>query len=139
VPGPSLSYTPGVKRGEWARMGVRIAAACTLATLFCATANAAAPPGKLKAGKSASGAFAVTSVSATINRPRNIWIRLTGGVESGTAIVTCSRGFTISANNYDYKRAGTYRVPIRPARAGSCDVVASVGGSGRIRVEIRAN
>jgi len=121
-------------------MTTRIAAALSLlAILVCATANAAAPPGRLRAAKSASGAFAVTGVSATVRRPTGIWIRLIGTVTSGTGVAGCSRGFTISSNHYSYRRAGTYRVPIRPARADSCQVIASIGGSGRIRVEIRAN
>jgi hypothetical protein len=101
-------------------------------------ANAAAPPGKLRAAKSASGAFAITSVTARIRKPVAMWVRLLGGVNNGTTIASCSLGFTISANHYNYRRAGTYRIPVRPARADRCQVVASVDGSGRVRVEIRA-
>jgi hypothetical protein len=114
-------------------------ATCVLTAVCVVPANSAVVPGKLRAGKSAAGQFAVTSVTASINKPRGIWVRLTGGVENGTAVVSCSRDFTISANSYDYKRAGTYKVPIRPRAADRCQVVASVGGSGRVRVEIRAN
>jgi hypothetical protein len=120
---------------------IRIAAAamCGLVAFsVLGVAKAAAPPGKLRAAKSASGAFAVTAVTARIRKPAAMWVRLLGGVNNGTTVASCSRGFTVSANHYNYRRAGTYRVPVRPARADSCQVVASVGGSGHIRVEIRA-
>ena len=114
-------------------------AALVVSLAWVAATNAAAAPGRLRAGKTVSGAFAVTAVNATVKNPRGIWVRFIGGVTTGTAVIACSRGFSISSNHYSYSRAGTYRVPIRPVRADSCDVIASIGGSGRVRVEIRAN
>ena len=115
-----------------------VAATGVLVASSLPAAAATAAPGKLRAAASASGAFAVTSAGATVNRPHHIWVRLVGAAGSGTAVVSCSRGSSISANSYDYRRAGTYAIPIRPAGADSCRVVASVGGNGRVRVEIRA-
>src|SRR5262245_2527101 len=122
-------------------MTIRLAAAvCILGLVLSVTASAAAPPGKLEASKSASGAFAVAAANATIKKPHHVWVRLVGaGVSNGLAVVGCKHNLSISSNDYRYKRAGTYRLPIRPAGAAACEVIASIGGSGRIRVEVRAD
>jgi hypothetical protein len=111
----------------------------TLAVAAVLVASAAAAlPGKPVARKSVSGSFAVTALNATVKTPKRLWVRFTGRVTSATVVVACSRGFSISSNPYSYRKAGLYRLPIKPPRAESCDLVASVGGSGRVTVEIRA-
>ena len=71
-------------------------AAAVLATLAVASAAAAhrkdAPPGKVVDRASASGQFAVASAQGTVRRPKALYVRLMGGVESGTIIVGCARG-----------------------------------------------
>jgi hypothetical protein len=95
-------------------------------------------PGKVRAHKTVSGQFAVTAVTATISHPRAIYLRLIGRVTSGSAVIACSRDFAISSNHYEHNRAGLYRIPVKPAHAESCQVVGSVGGSGRVTIEIRS-
>jgi hypothetical protein len=109
-----------------------------LAAVFAGVASAALP-GHRVASKTASGQFAVTAVHATVKHPHAVYLRLVGRISSGTIVIACSRGFAISSNSYNRNRPGLYRVPIRPARANSCQLVASAGGSGRITVELRAS
>ena len=117
-------------------------AAAVLATITVTSAAAAtgkgAPPGKVVDRASASGQFAVASAQGTVRRPKALYVRLMGGVESGTIIVGCARGASASANTYTRARPGVYGIPIRPHRADVCEVTAGVGGSGRVVVEIRA-
>ncbi len=131
-----------LRRGV-AKRGIRIAfGVCALAAVCAASAiPATAPaPGSLRAGSSAAGKFyVVTSVSATVTAPHGIWVRLTGGVKGGSANVSCHRASTKKAKRYEFHRAALFRVPIMPSGAESCGVIASVNGSGKIRVEIRAS
>ena len=116
-----------------------LALAFLLAAVFAGIASASLP-GHRVASKSASGQFAVTAVNATVKHPHAVYLRLVGRISSGTVVIACSRGTaTISSNSYTHNRAGLYKVPIRPARADSCQLVASGGGSGRITVELRAS
>jgi hypothetical protein len=80
--------------------------------------------------KGISGEFAVTSFSATVRHPRAMKVRLSGAIDNGNAVVSCSRGFSISSYSRSYSGPGTYKLPIRPRRAGSCDVIVSIGVSG---------
>jgi hypothetical protein len=106
--------------------------------LVLVSASAAALPGKVVGRGTASGQFAIVSAHASIRNPLAPYVRLVGRVENGTFIVGCNKGFSISANSYERNRSGLYRLPIRPGRAESCDVTGSIGGTGRIVVEIRA-
>jgi hypothetical protein len=100
------------------------------------TVSASTPPGRLAKASAASGQFAITSTNATVRRPSALYGRARGRIDSATFIVSCSRGFSITSNSLDRSRAGTWRLPMM-RRPDSCDVVASAGGSGRIRIEIR--
>jgi hypothetical protein len=84
---------------------------------------------------SVSGEFATTAINATIQHPKAIGVRLLGNVQSGLAVVACSKGFSVSSNSRQYSHAGTFSLPITRG-ADSCDVTASVGGSGRLTVQI---
>jgi hypothetical protein len=80
--------------------------------------------------KSVSGQFAATAFSASVRHPLAMKLRLSGAISSGTAAVSCSRGFTISSYSHSYSQAGTYKLSVRPRRAGRCQVVVSFGVSG---------
>ncbi|MGH2441711.1 MAG: hypothetical protein ACRDFX_00925 [Chloroflexota bacterium] len=84
---------------------------------------------------SASGQFAVTAINATITRPHAIGVKFIGHVQTGDAVVACSKGFSISSNSRTYSHAGFHRLPMTRG-ADSCDVTASVGGSGKVTVQI---
>jgi hypothetical protein len=99
----------------------------------------AALPGRVVASKSATGQFAVTAVNADVKKPKGIWVNLIGkGVNTGLAVIACERNFSVSSNSKNMKAPGLYRLPIQPVGANSCQVTASVGGSGRVTVQIRA-
>ena len=104
--------------------------------LAAVPAALASPPGKLVKSATASGQFAVTSTSADVKHPRALYGRANGNINSATFVVSCSRGFTITSNSLDRRSAGTWRLPIL-SHADSCTVIASVGGSGKVHVEIR--
>lgn len=113
--------------------------ATVLALALAGTATAE-PPAKRIARAAGSGQFSVAAVNATVTNPYKLWLRLSGKITAGTAVVACSRGYAvISSNSYTHNRAGTYRLPIRPSRADSCVLVASAGGEGRIVVELYAS
>lgn len=80
--------------------------------------------------KSLSGQFAVTAFSANLKRPQAMKVRLSGAIDNGNAVVGCSRGFTVKSYSRTYLRAGTYKLPVQPRRAGSCQVTVSFGVSG---------
>ncbi len=116
-------------------MKVTLVALATLA--LAVTAQAKPLPGKLvKAGR-ASGQFAVTSISADVKHPKALYGRATGHVSSTQFVVSCSRGFTITSNSLSRRSAGLWKLPMM-SRPDSCTVIASVGGSGKVTIEIRA-
>jgi hypothetical protein len=98
----------------------------------------AAGPGTVVAKKSASGTSAVATVSVVVKQPTGLWVRLVGNVRGGTAVVSCDRGYSTVNDSYFYEKAGTFRLPIVPARADACSVFGGVAGSGSVTVEIRA-
>jgi hypothetical protein len=118
------------------RKFIVVAALAALALGITTAAVAANPPGKIVKVSRASGQFAVTSTSAKVQHPHALYGRATGHVDSASFIVSCSRGFTISSNSLDRDRAGTWRLPMM-GNPDSCTVIAAVGGSGKISVEIR--
>ena len=99
-------------------------------------AGMASPPGTLVKSATASGQSATTSLFASVKHPRVLYGRATGGVNSANFVLSCSRGLTILTNSLDRKSAGTWPLPIL-ARADACTVIASVGGSGTVHIEIR--
>jgi hypothetical protein len=86
---------------------------------------------------STSGQFAVTAISGTVTqpKPRGVAVRLKGNVTSGMGVIACSKGFSVASWSKTYSHAGLFVLPMT-ARADSCDVTASVGGSGRVVVQI---
>jgi hypothetical protein len=118
------------------RVATAAAMAVTLAaTAFAGSAIAASNGWRVVKSGSSSGEFAVTSISADLSRPRAVGVRLIGRVSSGTAVVSCSKGFGVASWSRSYRRAGLYKLPMTRG-ADSCMVVASVGGSGKVTVQI---
>ena len=97
-----------------------------------------AAPGTVVATKSASGRSAVALASAVVKQPTGLWIRLTGNVRGGNAVVSCDRGLVTASSSHFYEKAGVFRVPIAPSHADDCSVFAGVAGSRAVTVEIRA-
>lgn len=112
----------------------RFAAALAAAvTLLAIAATAAFGSGwHVVKSKSASGDFAITAISATINNPHKIAVRFTGG--SGNAVWACDKGFSVSSYSREYK-AGLHQLSHVKGKD-SCDITASVGGEGHVRVQI---
>ena len=117
------------------RLTLSVAVIVSSVAVLADVAEAATP--RVVASKSVSGQFAVTATNATVRHPTGLWVRLRG-CSNGLAIVGCSRDFSVSSNSKSFTRAGMYRLAIRPARAETCSVTASVGGSGRVTVQILA-
>lgn len=103
-----------------------------LTVLAIAAATAFASGWHVVKSKSASGDFAVTAVAATIKHPHKIAVRFRGG--DGTAVWACDKGFSVSSYSRDY-HAGLHQLPHVKGKD-SCDITASVGGYGHVRVQI---
>jgi hypothetical protein len=107
-----------------------------LLLVFASAAGAATLGWRVVKSGSSTGDFAIKSIDATVSHPAKLAVRLIGNVDNGTAIVSCSKGFTgVAAWSRSYSHAGTFVLP-QTRGADSCDVVAAVGGSGRVTVQI---
>jgi hypothetical protein len=84
--------------------------------------------------KTVTGQFATTAISATIKHPRGIAVRFIGIGVHGTATSACTKGFSISSYSHSWGRGLHVLGHVRGKTR--CDVIASVGGSGRVRVQI---
>ncbi len=88
-----------------------------------------------------SGEFAVAAANGSKNHASVIYVRGYGRGLSGMGVVACSRGFTsIGSKSTDlsHMRSGhLYRLRM-PFSGGDCQVTASLGGSGGIRLQILA-
>jgi len=108
-----------------------------LVAAFVGAAVAQATTGwQVVSSGSSSGAYTGTAIKATIHHPKALGVRLAGRrVQLGTARVACTKGSSRWSYSRKYKHAGTYKLP--PTRhAVSCLVIASVGGSGSVTVQI---
>lgn len=105
------------------------------ALIFAAPAAAATAGWHIVKSGSATGQFAVKAVSASVNHPAGLAVRLVGQVQSGSGVVSCSRNYGIASWSRSYSHAGTFTLPMTRG-ADSCDVIASVGGAGRVTVQI---
>jgi hypothetical protein len=108
-------------------LAVAVAALIALAL----TATAFASGWRVVTSKSASGDFAATAVSATINHPHAIAVRFTA---SGMAVWACDQGVSVSSWSREYG-AGLHQLP-HVSGKDSCDVTASVSGERSVRVQI---
>jgi hypothetical protein len=112
--------------------------AAVLACVLATSATAAATGWRVIKSGSSTGDFAIKSITATVNHPVALEVRLIGDVTNGTSVVSCTKGVGGGAAwSRTYTRAGTFRLPMTRG-ADSCDVVAAVGGSGRVTVQILA-
>jgi hypothetical protein len=84
--------------------------------------------------KSVSGQFAVTAISATIRHPLGLAVRLRGTGVQGHAVWACSKGFSVASWSHSY--GGGFHILGHVRGKSSCDVTASVGGRGRVTVQI---
>jgi hypothetical protein len=109
-----------------------------VAALALAASTAGATTGwQILKSRSVTGQFAVTAISATVKypKPKGIAVRLIGRVSSGSAVIACSKGFSVASWTRSYTQAGLYVLPMTRA-ATSCLVTASIGGSGKVTVRI---
>jgi len=92
---------------------------------------------KVVKSRSIRGPFAFTAINATIAtpKPRGIAVKFIGNVNTGNAVIACARGFSVSSRSRAYKRAGLYVLPMMRGADG-CRVAASIGGSGKLTVQI---
>jgi hypothetical protein len=119
---------------------LRLSAVLALLALTGCLAGVAAAAGWHVIGSSASsGDFAVTAANGSAHHPHHLAVRLSGRGVSGFAAVACSKGFSIGSKTTNYKGAGIHLLKLPMSNASSCDVTASVSGSGRITLRILAN
>ena len=85
-----------------------------------------------------SGDFAATAANGSVTHPHAIAVLARGHGISGFAAVACTKGFSVGSKSTSYKGAGLHRLRLPMARADSCDVTASIGGSGQISMSILA-
>jgi len=92
---------------------------------------------KVVKSRSISGLFAFTATTATVAapKPRGIAVKFIGKVNTGNAVIGCTKGFDVSSASRVYKRAGLYVLPMMRGADG-CHVAASIGGSGKVTVQI---
>jgi hypothetical protein len=81
---------------------------------------------------SSSGAYAVTVTDATFNHPHRIAVRFSGG--SGCVVWASDKGYSVGSWSRHYGRGLHWLAYV--GGKDSCDVTASVGGSGRVKVQI---
>lgn len=88
---------------------------------------------------SSAGDFAVAAASGSKQRPGGMWVRAYGRDLSVIAVIACSRGFSVGSRSQEIPSAVSgrlYRLRLPLTSADSCDVTASVSGSGSIRIQI---
>ena len=112
------------------KLVVAIGAATVALTI--ASGVALASGWRVVAQRSAGGDFAVTATDATVHRPQHIAVRMIGG--SGDIVWACSRGFSIGSWSRSFGRGLHELQHVRGQD--SCDVTASIGGSGHVTVQI---
>ncbi len=126
-------------RREQAVQRSRLALAVVLAlgTCFTTIAAHAAMGWKVVKSRSINGPFAFTAINATIAtpKPRGIAVRFIGKVNTGNVLIGCTKGFSVSSASRVYKQAGLYVLPMTRGADG-CHVAASIGGSGKLTVQI---
>jgi hypothetical protein len=108
---------------------------CCALALVIASPSLGGPSWKAIKSKTATGQFAVTAINAAVKYPKALGLRLIGKVSSGIGVVACSKGFSVTSTSRSARRAGTFRLPMTRG-AETCDITASVGGSGRVTTQI---
>jgi hypothetical protein len=117
----------------------RIVGVCVLvAALAFGAAAVAAPQLRVLASSRSSGDFAVTSTSAEKNNARGLYMRGYGSGLSGFGVVSCSKGIaSIGSKTTQLRSMRSGRLyRLRQPFVGDCQIVASLSGRGRIRLQI---
>jgi hypothetical protein len=84
-----------------------------------------------------SGDFASAAANGTAKKPHRLAVKIAGSGVSGFAAVACTKGIaSIGSKTTNYSGAGIHMLRLPFARASSCEVTASVAGSGRISIQI---
>jgi hypothetical protein len=116
----------------------RLTFALTLLTAFAFAGTALASGWHVIGRAHSSGDFAATATNATAKHPHALAVLVHGSGVSGFAAVACTKGFSVGAKSTSYKGAGLHQLRLPIANAESCDVTASIGGSGHISISILA-
>jgi hypothetical protein len=124
-------------------MKSKLTVALALIALLACVATATATAGGLRVigSSKSSGDFAVTAASGSKKNTHAVYLRGYGRSLSGFAAVACSRGIaSIGSKSTTFSRMVSGRLyRLRLPFAGNCRVTASLGGSGRIRLQILAS
>lgn len=109
------------------------------AVVVTSVASASASGWRVIGHASSSGDFASAAADGTAKKPHQLAVRLTGKGVSGFAAVACSKGIaSIGSKSTNYSGAGLHLLKLPFKGASSCQVTASVGGSGHISIKILA-
>jgi hypothetical protein len=134
VPGgrglPTSIGGPGARERRWARLAAFLGMSFAM-IVATASATASATGWRVVKSGSSSGRLAGQSITATVDHPVALSVQFIGRVTIGEAIISCSNGFGVRS----WSHAGVFRLPVTPG-ADSCVVAASVGGSGRVTVQL---
>lgn len=118
-------------------MKTALVAVAAAALIFSAAASAEALGWRVIGRAASSGDFASAAANGTAHRPHQLAVRLTGHRVSGFAAVACTKGIaSIGSKSTNYKGAGIHLLKLPFKGASSCQITASVGGSGRISIKI---
>jgi hypothetical protein len=116
---------------------VAAGAAAAGALIFSISASAKAFGWRVIGHAGSSGDFASAAANGTADRPHQLAVRLAGSGVSGLAAVACTKGVaSIGTKSTSYSGAGLHLLKLPFGGASSCQVTASVGGSGRISIQI---
>lgn len=116
-------------------------AAIVIAAFLAALTSVAPAAAALRViGKSqASGRVAITAKHVSVKQPQALYLRGYGRGLTGMTVVACSRGASFGSKSSAFsamRSAQLYK--LRMPATGNCGVLASLSGSGLIRMEILA-
>ena len=115
-----------------------LVAVSVAALVLALDATAAAPPGhRIGHAGAAQGDSAFASASASIRRPKRLWVHVEGRIEDVLGGVICYLGGYTSKKAIFKFASGLYELPV-PKDAARCDLFADANGSGRVSIEFRA-
>jgi hypothetical protein len=109
-------------------------------TVLAVVATTALAAGWHTVGRgSAGGDFAIATADGDASHPSALAVSVRGGGISGMAIVTCDKGISsIGSKTTNFSGSGLHRLKFPMSHPASCNVVASVSGSGRLSLKILA-
>jgi hypothetical protein len=123
-----------------ARKRIASAAVAIVVVGQAVSAGAAVAAWRVVGSATSSGQFAVAAANGTARHPRQLAVRVIGGGSkvSGMAVVSCSRGLgSLGSSTTNIRgKMTTLKLPMR--NADSCEIIASMSGSGYPKVQILA-